>query len=332
MTLELIQRYEVNPILSAADWPYTVNSVFNPGVTRFGGETLLLVRVEDRTGLSHLSVARSADGLLGWTIEADRRLLPELGSDAERFGIEDPRITQCGDEYLIVYTGYSSAGPPVRLASTRDFESFERRGTLMPPEDKDAALFPRTFDGRWALIHRPVAIQPKHAAHMWLSWSPDLRHWGDHTILLPAREGAWWDTHEVGLCTPPLLTEQGWLLLYHGVQVSPAGAVYRLGLALLDAERPDRLLARSTEWIFGPQAPYECTGNVGDVVFPCGWLLQDDGDTVLIYYGAAATSICVAQASVSALLAWLEGHSSGGLTGALESSQRLSPPAGSRSR
>jgi len=307
---ELFARYEGNPILTATDWPYTVNTVFNPGVTRVGSETLLLVRVEDRSGLSHLCIARSADGLEGWTIEADRRLLPEVDSEPERFGIEDPRITLCGDEYMIVYTGYSNAGPLVCLASTRDFTTFERRGTLMPPEDKDAALFPHTFAGRWALIHRPVAMQPRHAAHIWLSWSPDLRHWGDHTILLPAREGGWWDAHKVGLCPPPLLTDQGWLLLYHGVRVTAAGSIYRLGLALLDAHHPDRVLARSSEWIFGPHASYERSGDVPDVVFPCGWLLDDDGDTVRIYYGAADTSVCVATGSLSALLAWLHRHAS----------------------
>lgn len=306
---KLFRRYEVNPILTAADWPYTVNAVFNPGVTRFDGDTLLLVRVEDRTGFSHLCVARSADGIARWTIEADRRLLPDVESEPERFGIEDPRITLCGDEYMIVYTGYSNAGPLVRLASTRDFKSFDRRGTLMPPEDKDAALFPHTFDGRWALIHRPVAMQPRHAAHIWLSWSPDLRHWGDHTILLPAREGAWWDAHKVGLCPPPLLTERGWLLLYHGVQVTPAGAVYRLGLALLDTDHPERVLARSSEWIFGPEAPYERAGDVHDVVFPCGWLLDNDQDTIRLYYGAADTSICIAEANLTELLPWLERHS-----------------------
>lgn len=307
---ELFHRLEGNPILSASNIPYTVNTAFNPGVVRFDGETLLLVRVEDRTGLSHLCVARSADGIFDWQIDAARRLLPEDATEPERFGIEDPRITLCGDEYMIVYTGYSSAGPLVCLASTRDFESFDRRGMLMPPEDKDAALFPHTFDGRWALIHRPVAIEPQHGAHIWLSWSPDLRHWGDHAILLPAREGAWWDSHKVGLGPPPLLTEQGWLLLYHGVRVTPAGSIYRLGLALLDAERPNRVLARSSEWIFGPQAPYERAGDVGDVVFPCGWLLRDDGDTVMLYYGAAGTSVCAATASLSALLRWLQRHSS----------------------
>src|SRR3990170_3531597 len=249
MSSELFRRYEGNPILTAAKWPYTVNAVLNPGATRFGGETLLLVRVEDRTGLSHLSVARSAHGLTNWIVE----------SESERFGIEDPRITPCGDEHMIVYTGYSEVGPLVCLAATRDFRSYERRGVVMPPEDKDAALFPCQFDGRWALTHRPVAQTPAHEAHIWLSWSPDLRHWGDHTILLQARKGGWRDAHKVGLNPPPLLTSQGWLLLYHGVRVTAAGSIYRLGLALLDTERPDRVLARSSEWVFGPETPYNRT-------------------------------------------------------------------------
>jgi predicted GH43/DUF377 family glycosyl hydrolase len=307
---ELFERYPGNPILTAADWPYTVNAVFNAGATRLGSETLLLTRVEGRTGISHLCTARSADGLEGWTVDAAHRLLPDLDSDTERFGIEDPRITRRDDEYLVVYTGYSSAGPLVCLASTRDFETFERRGTLMPPEDKDAALFPQTFDGRWALIHRPVVTVPRQMAHIWLSWSPDLHYWGDHSILLPAREGGWWDAHKVGLGPPPLRTDRGWLLLYHGVRVTAAGAIYRLGLALLDLDSPARVLLRSSEWIFGPGAPYELAGDVPSVVFPCGWTLDDDGDTVRIYYGASDTAMCVATASLGALLDWLERHAS----------------------
>ncbi len=307
---KLVRRYEGNPILTADHWTYTINAVFNPGVTRFDGETLLLARVEDRTGFSHFCVARSADGLTGWTVEPERALRPDVHSHAERYGIEDPRITLCDDEYLIAYTGYSTGGPLVSLAATRDFRTFHRRGVLMPPEDKDAALFPRRFGNRWALIHRPVSSTPRHRADIWISWSPDLRHWGDHAVLLHAREGAWWDAHKIGLNAPPLLTPQGWLLLYHGVHVTAAGSIYRLGLALLDAERPERVIARSSEWVFGPEAAYEHTGDVAQVVFPCGWLLLDDGDTLRIYYGAADTSVCVATASLSALLDWLAGHAS----------------------
>lgn len=307
---ELFERYSGNPVLTAEDWPYTVNAVFNPGVTRLDADTLLLARVEDRSGLSHLCIARSSDGLTDWKVDGDHRLLPDVESDAERFGVEDPRITLSGDEYLVVYTGYSSAGPLVRLTSTRDFETWEEHGTLMPPEDKDAALFPHPFNGRWALIHRPVAVAPRQMAHIWLSRSPDMHFWGEHEILLPAREGGWWDAHKVGLGPPPLETERGWLIVYHGVRDTVAGAIYRLGLALLDRDDPSRVLARSNEWVFGPQAPYELSGDVPGVVFPCGWTLGDDGDTVRLYYGASDTSICVATASLEALLTWLERHSS----------------------
>ena len=163
--MELFRRYEGNPILRAADWPYTVNAVFNPGVARLGNETILLIRVEDRTGFSHLCVARSPNGLSDWTVDADR-FLPDLATDSERFGVEDPRITLCDDEYMIVYTGYSSAGPLVCLASTRDFASFERRGVLMSPENKDAALFPYRFGGRWALIQTGGHGTPPHGTHL----------------------------------------------------------------------------------------------------------------------------------------------------------------------
>jgi predicted GH43/DUF377 family glycosyl hydrolase len=306
----LLQRDSHNPVLTAADWPATINAVFNPGAAQVGDETVLLVRVEERTGLSYLCVARSRDGLGDWIVEPERVLRPETHLHSERYGIEDPRITVCDDEYLIVYTAYSTGGPVVALAATRDFFTFHRRGILMPPEDKDAALFPQRFGNRWALIHRPVSTTPNQRADIWLSWSPDLRHWGDHEVLLHAREGGWWDAHKVGLNAPPLLTNEGWLLLYHGVRVTAAGSIYRLGLALLDRERPDKVLARSNEWIFGPEAPYERSGDVGQVVFPCGWILGDDGDTIRIYYGAADTSICVATASLRTLLAWLATHSS----------------------
>lgn len=306
---ELFSRYEGNPILTAGEWPYTVNAVFNPGATSFEGETLLLVRVEDRTGLSHLCVARSADGLTGWMVDPERVFRPDVHLQAERFGIEDPRITSCEGEYLIAYTAYSTGGPLVSLAATHDFRTFHRRGVLMPPEDKDAALFPCRFGDRWALIHRPVSSTPPQRADVWLSWSPDLRHWGDHDVLLRARDGGWWDAAKIGLNAPPLLTPQGWLLLYHGVRVTAAGSIYRLGLALLDAERPEHVIARSSEWIFGPEATYERTGDIPQVVFPCGWVLLEDGDTLRMYYGAADTSVCVATASLSALLDWLAAHS-----------------------
>jgi predicted GH43/DUF377 family glycosyl hydrolase len=305
----LFLRHPGNPILTARDWPYTVNAVFNPGVTTIDGETLLLVRVEDRSGVSHLNVARSADGFNDWKIEPVPAMPVDHSRYEETWGIEDPRITRHGDEYLIVYTGFSLGGPLVCLASTSDFRTFERRGVLMSPEDKDAALFPETFDGRWALVHRPVASTGFGVgAHIWISFSPDLRHWGDHRVVVASRHGGWWDSQKVGLGPPPLLTEAGWLLLYHGVRTTAAGSIYRLGLVLTAREDPTEVIIRGDEWVFGPEAEYERTGDVPDVVFPCGWLLEPDGNTLRMYYGAADTSVCVATTKVDRLLAHLHRH------------------------
>lgn len=305
---EMFTRYTGNPILTAKDFPKMVNAVFNPGATVFEGETLLLVRIEMRSGLSRLAVATSPDGRTDWTIDLDRVLEPELGLFAEHWGVEDPRITRVGDEYLILYTGYSLGGPLICLATTRDFRSFERHGVVMPPEDKDAALFPIKFNGRWAMIHRPVPATAGLGTNIWLSWSPDLRHWGDASVLLPARRGSWWDANKVGLGPPPLLTAAGWLICYHGVRVTASGSIYRLGLALLDRDHPDQVLLRGNEWVFGPTATYERSGDVPDVVFPCGWILRDDGDTLDMYYGGADSVVCLATTSLAALLDHLSTH------------------------
>ena len=140
---------------------------------------------------------------------------------------------------------------------------------------------------------------------MWLSFSPDLTHWGEHHILLHARRGAWWDANKIGLCAPPLETSEGWLILYHGVRTTAAGCLYRLGLALLDLEDPRRVLRRSDEWIFAPEAPYERQGDVNAVVFPCGWILDKATDTIRIYYGGADTCLALATAQLSDVLDYL---------------------------
>jgi predicted GH43/DUF377 family glycosyl hydrolase len=304
---ELFRRHQLNPILTAADWPYPVHTVFNPGATLLpDGATLLLCRVEDRRGLSHLCVARSANGIDGWQIDPNPTFLPDPDQFPEElWGIEDPRITYVPEleKYAVVYTAYTREGPGVALAFTEDFRQFERYGVIMSPEDKDAALLPHRIGDHWALIHRPVSA-PR--AHMWISYSADLQHWGSHKLMLEARRGAWWDANKIGLSPPPIETAQGWLVIYHGVRQTAAGAIYRLGLALFDLHTPEHCLKRSDEWFFGPEEPYELHGDVGNVVFPCGYTVQPDGDTVHLYYGAADTSIALATGSIQAMLDWLK--------------------------
>lgn len=304
---ELFRRHKLNPILTAADWPYPVNSVFNPAATLLpDGTTLLLCRVEDLRGHSHLTAARSVNGIDDWQIDPQPTMLAEPDKHPEElWGIEDPRITFIPEfkKYAIVYTAYTRDGPGVALAFTEDFRTFERCGVIMPPEDKDAALLPHRIGGNWALIHRPVSA-PR--AHMWISYSPDLHHWGSHKLMMEARRGAWWDANKIGLSPPPIETPHGWLVIYHGVKHTAAGCIYRLGLALFDLHSPERCLKRGSQWVFGPAEPYEQHGDVGNVVFPCGYTIAPDGDTVHLYYGAADTSIGLATGSLKCMLEWLE--------------------------
>ena len=307
----LFTRYDGNPILSQKDWPYPVNSVFNAGATRLAdGDTLLLCRVEDRRGMSHLCSARSKNGVNAWQIDPQPTLMPNPEEYPEElWGIEDPRITWVPEleQYAVTYTSFSKGGPGVSLALTKDFRSFERFGVIMPPEDKDAALLPYRIGGYWAMIHRPVTTL---GAHMWISYSPDLRYWGRHKVMLEARRGGWWDANKIGLCSPPMETEKGWLVLYHGVRNTASGSIYRLGVALFDLDQPDVCLQRGDSWIFGPEAPYERGGDVSDVVFPCGQTIGADGDTISLYYGAADSCMAMATGSIRRLLSWLEQNSS----------------------
>ena len=306
---QLFTRAENNPILTPAAWPYTVNTVFNPGATvTDSGETVLLVRVEDRSGLSHLTVARSRDGITDWQIDHHPTIEARPSVYQERLGIEDPRITRIGDEYMIACTGLSPGGPQVCLTSTRDFADFRPLQAVTTPEDKDAALFPVKFGGRFAMIHRPVSPWSREGAHIWLAFSPDLVHWGDHHLLIATRPHAGqWDQEKVGLGPPPLQTEHGWLILFHGVKSTAAGLLYRAGLALLDLNDPTVVKARSSEWVIGPEAPYERTGDVPGVVFPTGWITDPDGN-LRLYYGAADTCIGLAFARVSDLVDFTLSH------------------------
>ena len=306
---ELFLRNPLNPILQASDWPYPVHSVFNPGATRLrDGTTLLLCRVEDRRGLSHLCAARSANGVDGWVIDPEPTLMPDPEFRPEElWGIEDPRITFLDElgMYAVTYTAFGKAGPAVALALTEDFRHFERYGVIMQADDKDAAMMPRRIDGRFALLHRPMADA---AAHVWISFSPDLRHWGGHKLVLPARRGGWWDANKVGLSPPLIETPRGWLMIYHGVRRTASGSIYRVGLALMALDQPDQCLLRGDAWVFGPETPYEYMGDVPNVTFPCGSTLADDGDTINLYYGAADTTIALATGSLRGALDWLDEH------------------------
>lgn len=296
----IFQRHPNNPILTRRDMPVPAASVFNPGAAEVDGRVLLLLRAEDRRGISSLWTAWSSDGVTGWEIDPQPLIYAE--NSWEAWGCEDPRISWVEElgQWVIVYTAYSMSGPGVALARTTDFKTVEKLGLVLAPSNKDAALFPRRIDGQWALIHRPVA---GGIADIWVAVSPDLIHWGRPGCLVRSRGDVWWDGTRVGAGPPPIEVPEGWLLLYHGVKQMVAGPIYRLGAVLLDRDDPYQLLARTDEWIFGPVEDYEYRGDVPGVVFPCGALRR--GEELWVYYGAADVTVCLATVRLPDLMTTL---------------------------
>jgi predicted GH43/DUF377 family glycosyl hydrolase len=295
-------RHRNNPILTSEHFSGKVNVAFNPSAALVGDTTVLLVRVEDRRGLSHLHAARSADGFTDWQIAPAPAMSPNEQDHQSSWGYEDPRSVWVDelDRFVVTCTAYGISGPAVHLALTQDFEEFEHIGTVMPPEDKNAALFPRRINGNWVLLHRPVTVTGL-TADVWLSRSTDLVSWRSPEPVMACRTGGWWDATRIGIGPPPIETPDGWLVIYHGVKTSVSGPIYRVGAALLDLERPTVVLHRTNHWLMSPSVDYEQVGDVPNVVFPCGAIVRPDGE-LRLYYGAADTSVCVATSTVAALL------------------------------
>ena len=240
------------------------------------------------TSISHLRLARSADG-----IKFDIENAPVLGpaNEYESFGIEDPRITLIDGTYYITYVAVCPHGVTTCLASTKDFKSFERKGIIFCPENKDALLFPERIDGKYYALHRPVSPLFQRQ-DIWIAESPDLICWGNHRPLMAPAENVW-DQVRVGASAVPFKTEYGWLEIYHGVG---RDGRYCLGAVILDAQQPWNVIARAENPVFEPQADYETSGFYGNVVFTCGLLYEQD--KLKIYYGAADTTICYAEIPV----------------------------------
>jgi predicted GH43/DUF377 family glycosyl hydrolase len=281
-----------------------VNGVFNPAAAEVAGETVLLARVEDLRGISHLTVARSTNGVDGWKIESEPLLAPDENDASEQWGFEDARVVWVDEleRWVITCTAYGPAGPAVFLATTEDFVTVERYGVVRHPEDKNAALLPHRIDGRWVLLHRPKTQSGGGHGEILLSRSTDLLSWSAPEQVLQPRAGAWWDSLRIGIGPPPIRTEHGWLLVYHGVKETIAGGIYRVGLVLLDLHEPTQVVRRLPTWILAPLAPYERTGDVPNVVFPCGLIHDRLTDEVRLYYGAADSSICLATSRLADLL------------------------------
>ncbi len=260
----------------------------DPRVFNYQGEAFL-------STLSHLRLVDSEDGVRF----RENGVPPIFGQgELETYGIEDCRVTQIGDTYYLTYTGVSANGVGVSLRTTKDWRQIESHGMIFPPHNKDCAIFPEIIDGKYFAFHRPSSPQIG-GNYIWLSESPDLKHWGMHRCLARTRPGSW-DSARVGAGAAPIRTPQGWLEIYHGADDSNR---YCLGALLLDLHHPWKVLARSRDPIMEPIAEYELNGFLGKVVFTNGHLVE--GDTLTLYYGAADSVICGAHFSIREILATL---------------------------
>lgn len=249
------------------------------------------------TTVSHLRLLSSTDGT---TFTEDENYPGLFGQDKlERFGIEDCRVSLLEDQYYLTYTAVSDNGVGVGLQITRDWKHFERKGMILPPHNKDMAIFEERINGRYYALHRPSS---HHIGgnYIWLAESPDGLHWGNHKCIVKSRPGMW-DSARVGAGAAPIRTEQGWLEIYHGATTEHR---YCLGAFLMDFDDPSLVIARSTEPIMVPIEPYELSGFFGFVVFTNGHFVN--GDVLTIYYGAADEFVCGATFSISEILESLQ--------------------------
>jgi predicted GH43/DUF377 family glycosyl hydrolase len=300
-----LAKSERNPIVAprpSYDWE--VNGTFNPGAIADGGAIHLLYRAVDVNGISRFGYARTVNGT-EITFRGSSPVL-EPSADWEEFGCEDPRITTLDESFYITYTAYSWRGPRIALASTEDFVHFRKYGIVGPEyDDKDGVIFPERIDGKIALLHRlesKVQIAYFESLHS-LSrsqefWKNYMRYFNEYEVV---RSRFPWEERKVGIGPPPIKTERGWLVIYHGVSIEH---IYRAGAILLDLDKPTKIVARTSEPILEPEADFEKHGVVPNVVFPDGAVIRDR--ELLVYYGGADQVCCVASAPLDEFLDELE--------------------------
>lgn len=287
-----LRRYQGNPILKLKvenEWESRL--VFNPAAIYHNGLFHLFYRAMGVDNISRIGYAVSSDGFNFSRLDKPV-FIPEGGLETK--GCEDPRVIRLKDKFYMTYTAYSEEGVRVALASTANFIRWKRFGVILPDIDnKDAVLFPEKIEGKYVMFHRPMDEKP---LSIWIAYSDDLINWNEQKKIMAPQKGNW-DGVTIGASCPPLKTEKGWLLIYHGVDEH---GVYRLGVALFDLRDPWTLLYRHPEPILEPQEDYELRGEVHEVVFGCG-ACEVDG-TYFIYYGAADRVICVATVEKEELL------------------------------
>ena len=299
MMRKVLKRYEGNPIIKPTDMPYPCETVYNSGVAKYNGKYVLLLRCGRLHGMSEFGLATSDDGF-HFKIHPEpvmTKATEGIFKEPENKGVEDPRVTQIGDTYYIFYSCYSTRGFQMGLAKTKDFLKIERIALTTAIDYRNCVLFPEKIDGMYVRFERPNWGRPC----IWISYSPDLIHWGNQQLIMAPDNHDILQDCKVGPGAPPIKTPRGWLNIYHAVTNTMAGSIYRLGVAVHDLKDPRKVIGRSHQFILAPEALHERVGYVGNVVFTNGAIVEPDG-TIKIYYGGADTCMNVATGKVDDLI------------------------------
>ncbi len=302
---DVVWRSQRNPVIRRDLIP-CANSIFNSAVVPFAGGFAGVFRVDSKAREMRLHAGRSRDGVT-WEIDPDPiRFVsddPEIGRFVYGY---DPRVCKIEDRYYVTWcNGYH--GPTIGLAYTDDFRTFYQLENAFLPYNRNGVLFPRRIRGKFMMLSRPSDNGHTPFGDIFVSESPDLIHWGRHRHVMSPSGG--WQSTKVGAGPIPIETDEGWLMIYHGVLTSCNGFVYSFGAALLDLDEPWRVRYRTKPYLLSPQALYECVGDVPNVVFPTAALVDAATGRLAVYYGAADTVTALAFAYVHELIDFVKTNS-----------------------
>jgi len=293
-----VWRYTGNPIIGR-NGNKRSNSVFNSAVVAYNDGFAGVFRCDDRTMSMDIYAGTSKDGYT-WIIEDDPiRFESDDGEVLRKEYRYDPRVCFIEDRYYITWcNGYH--GPTIGVAYTFDFKTFTQLENAFLPFNRNGVMFPRKINGKYLMMSRPSDNGHTPFGDIFISQSPDMTYWGCHRYMMGVSSG--WQQTKIGPGPIPIETDEGWLLIYHGVLTSCNGFVYRMGCALLDTNEPWKVKNRGREYIMGPTELYECVGDVPNVTFPCASLCDAQTGRVAIYYGCADSVTGIAFTTVDTLL------------------------------
>ncbi len=301
----VIWRYTGNPIIG---WNPVKNiaRIFNSAVLQFNDNFVGIFRAEYKNSKPHLHLGWSDDGY-SWKINEEK--IPWFDSEGNSYQptyAYDPRLVKIEDKFYITWCTEFGGYPTIGIGYTSEFKEFIRLDNAFLPYNRNGVLFPRKINGKYMMLSRPSDNGHTPFGDIFVSESFDLIHWGKHRKVMSKGGYGWWESLKIGGGPIPIETSDGWLLIYHGVNLTCNGYVYSFGGAILDLNNPSKVLYRSGNYLMTPEKNYETNGFVQNVVFPCAMLLDEESGKIAIYYGAADTYLAIAFTYLSDIINYIK--------------------------